>query len=51
MILPLLRNAYVKEKLKERSVYFFGRRDVRKLTCLTANFQEEAIEPLQEIAW
>ena len=23
---------------------FFARRDVRKLTCLTAKFQEEAIE-------
>ena len=29
----------------------FARRDARKLTCLTANFQEEAIEPFQEIAW
>ena len=25
---------------------FFARRDVRKPTCLTAKFQEEAIEPL-----
>ena len=30
---------------------FFELRDVRKLTCLTAKFQEEAIEPLREIAW
>ena len=30
---------------------FFARRDLRKLTCLTAKFQEEAIEPLREIAW
>ena len=29
----------------ERCVYFFARRDVRKLTCLSAKFQEEAIEP------
>ena len=28
---------------------FFARRDVRKLTCLTAKFQEEAIEPLREM--
>ena len=28
---------------------FFARRDARKLTCLTAKFQEDAIEPLQEI--
>ena len=26
----------------------FARRDVRKLTCLNAKFQEEAIEPLRE---
>ena len=31
----------------ERSVYFFARHDIRKLTCLTAKFQEE--EPLREI--
>ena len=30
---------------------FFARRDARKLTCLSAKFQEEAIEPLREIAW
>ena len=30
---------------------FFTRRDVRKLTYLTAKFQEEATEPLREIAW
>ena len=29
---------------------FFPRRDVGKLTCLTAKFQQEAIEPLREIA-
>ena len=29
----------------------FARRDVRKLTFLTAKFQEEAIEPLREIVW
>ena len=32
-------------------IYFFARRDARKLTYLTAKFQEEAIEPLREIAW
>ena len=30
---------------------FFARRDAQKLTCLTARFQEEAIEPLREITW
>ena len=32
---------------------FLARRDVRKLTCLTEKFQEEAeaIEALREIAW
>ena len=30
---------------------FFARRDARKLTCLTAKFQQEAIEPLREISW
>ena len=30
---------------------FFTRRDLRKFTCLTAKFQEEAIEPLREIVW
>ena len=30
---------------------FFASLDVRKLTCLTLKFQEEAIEPLREIAW
>ena len=30
---------------------FFARHDVRKLICLTAKFQEEAIESLWEIAW
>ena len=28
---------------------FFARRDILKLTCLTAKFQEGAIEPLREI--
>ena len=28
---------------------FFARPDVRKLTCPTAKYQEEAIEPLREI--
>ena len=28
---------------------FFERRDARKFTCLTAKFQEEAIEPLREM--
>ena len=32
-------------------MFFFARRDVRKLTFLTAKFQEEAIEPLREITW
>ena len=40
------------QKNERKDVYiFFVRRDVRKLTCLTAKFQEEAIEPFQEIAW
>ena len=40
------------QKNKRKDVYIFvARRDVRKLTCLTAKFQEEAIEPLREIAW
>ena len=30
---------------------FFARPDARKLTCLTAKFQEEAIEPLGEVTW
>ena len=30
---------------------FFARRDARTLICLTAKFQEEAIEPPREIAW
>ena len=41
----------ITEKYKERSVYFFTRCDVRKLTCLTAKFQEDPVEPLREIAW
>ena len=32
-------------------ISFVARRDARKLTCLTAKFREEAIEPLREIAW
>ena len=40
------------QKNERNDVYiFFPRRNVRKLTCLIAKFQEEAIEPLQEIAW
>ena len=40
------------QKNERNDVYiFFARRDVQKLTCLTAKFQEEAIEPLREIAW
>ena len=35
----------------EQCVYFFARRDARKLTCLNAKFQEEAMEPLREIPW
>ena len=39
-------------KNKRNDLYFFfARRDVRKLTCLTAKFQEEHTEPLREIAW
>ena len=30
---------------------FLKRRDVQKLTCLTAKFQEDPLEPLREIAW
>ena len=30
---------------------FFKCRDALKLTCLAAKFQEEAVEPLREIAW
>ena len=36
--------------MKGTMFIFFARRDVRKLTCLTAKFQEEAMEPLREIA-
>ena len=37
---------------KRNDLYiFFACRDIRKLTCLTAKFQEDPIEPLQEIAW
>ena len=38
-------------KNKRNDLYIFANRDVRKLTCLTAKFQEEPIEPLREIAW
>ena len=39
------------ETNERNDVYiFFMRRNARKLTCLTAKFQEEAIEALQEIA-
>ena len=43
----------LKLQRNERSdVYiFFARCDAQKLTYLTAKFQEEAIEPLREIAW
>ena len=43
----------LKLQINERNdVYvFFARRDTRKRTYLTAKFQEEAIEPLREIAW
>ena len=43
----------LKLQTNERNdVYIFvGRRDARKLTCLTAKFQEEAIKPLREIVW
>ena len=38
--------------MKETMCIFFStRRNIRKLTCLTAKFQEEAKEPLREIAW
>ena len=30
---------------------FFTRCDVGKLTCLSAKFQEDLMEPLREIAW
>ena len=51
-MLPSLRNAYFTEKQKKNDLYiFFSRRDIRKLTCLTAKFQEDLIEPLGEIAW
>ena len=40
------------ETNERNDVYiFFARRDARKLTWLTAKFQEEAVEPLREIAW
>ena len=32
-------------------IFFRAGRDAQKLTCLTAKFQEETIEPLREIAW
>ena len=37
--------------MKGTMCIFFAHRNVPKLTCLTAKFQEEAIEPLREIAW
>ena len=37
--------------MKGMMCILFARRDVRKLTCLTAKFQEEAIELLREITW
>ena len=40
------------QKNERNDVYiFFARRDIRKLTCLIAKFQDEAIEPFREIAW
>ena len=40
------------QKNKRNDLYIFlARRDVRKLTCLTAKFQEKPIEPLPEITW
>ena len=37
--------------MKGTMCIFLSRRDVRKFTYPTAKFQEEAIEPLREIAW
>ena len=43
---------FILQKNERNDVYiFFARGDVRKLTCLTTSFQEEAMEPLREIAW
>ena len=39
-----------KNKRNDQYIFFSGR-NVRKLTCLTAKFQENGKEPLQEIAW
>ena len=40
------------KKNKRKDLYIFlARRDLRKLTCLTAKFQEEPTEPLREITW
>ena len=39
-------------KNKWNDLYIFSARgDVQKVTCLTAKFQEEPVEPLREIAW
>ena len=40
----------LKLQTNERNDVFilFARRDARKLTCLTAKFQEEAIEPFEK---
>ena len=52
IILPLQLDMLKLQTNERNDVYiFFARRDVRKLTCLTAKFQEEAIEPFREIAW
>ena len=37
----------LKLQTNERNDVFFARRDAQKLTCLTAKFQEEAIESLR----
>ena len=40
------------QKNERNDLYIFiARRDVRELTRHTAKFQEEALEPLREIAW
>ena len=51
IILLLFRNAKITGKWKERSVYFFSRHNIPKLTCLTAKFQDDPIDILRETAW
>ena len=41
----------LRKNIKGMICIFFARRDIWKLTCLTAKFQEDPIEPLREIAW